>query len=385
MIGEKIIAPTDLRDYLKAQGWTVLEEGLNDRLYVLENARVPKRQLVYPMDSLAPDYRESIERVFEKLGEITGQELEKIVSRVRSLKDDLLLLRVFFEGTDSSLPLSFAATLVQNTEKLLKATACTVLRPRMHHPRLSLTEANQFVEKSRFLQTENGSFVLKVACPVNSMDVQGASSLGCTDAPFVRQVTLALQRSLFKLTSAIEADTLDNLVSDLKTEAAPLISSNLCEALSAMHDELVDNSLDVGFNWSALHAVPSNISQFRVRIQSDYFSRIEEVRRELRTQEPHDEDTFIGTVERLDGVMEEGGRRSGDVILALLLPDEGETVRSRVSLSADEYAKADSAHMTNGAYVRVTGRLRPGRQPRQLTDLSCFDIIARDHKGELGT
>jgi hypothetical protein len=377
MSGEKPVAPTDLRDYLKVQGWTVVDAALKDRLYVFENSNFPKRQLSYPMDMTAPDYQESLERVFWKLGDITGQKFESLVTKVHALKDDVLRLRVFFDGNDSSLPLGFAATLVQNTEKLLKATACTVLRPRMHHPRLSMVEANQFVEKARFQQTENGSFVLKVACPVQSMEIQGNLDIEDSGAPFVRQVTLALQSSLFKLTSAIEEDTLDALVSDLKSQGSPLISSNLCEALSAMHDEVVDNSLDVGFDWSALHAVPHSVSPRVIRIQKDYFSRIEEVRRELRTQEQHLEETFIGTVERLDGVMDESDRRSGDVILALLLPDEGETVRAKVSLSADDYSKADVAHMTNGAYVKVTGRLRPGRQPRQLTNVSCFERIGR--------
>jgi hypothetical protein len=248
----------------------------------------------------------------------------------------------------------------------------------MHHPRLSLIEATQFVEKARFQQTEQGSFVLKVACPVQAMEVQGSLDLDNTGSPYVRQVTLALQRSLFKLTSAIEADKLDVLVDALKSEKFPLISSNLCEALAGMHDELVDNSLDVGFDWSALYPVPQQISQRSICIQRDYFSRIEEVRRALRTIELQTEDSFIGTVERLDGVMDESGCRSGDVILALLLPDEGETVRAKMTLSADNYGKASSAHMTNGAYVRVTGRLRPGRQPQQLTDITRFELLSQD-------
>jgi hypothetical protein len=375
MSGENMVGPTDLRDYLKAQGWTVLDVALKDRLYVFENNRFPRRQLVYPMDMTAPDYRESLDRLFGKLGDITGQKQENLVTKIAALKDDVLRLRVFFDGNDSSLPLSFAATLIQNTEKLLKAAACAVLRPRIHHPRLSLLEANQFVEKARFQQTENGSFILKVACPVNSMQIQGNLDIDEFDAPFVRQVTLALQSSLFKLISAIEADTLDGLISDLKSQAAPLISSNLCEALSAMHDEVVENSLDVGFDWSVLYSVPQSVIPQTIRIQRDYFPRIEELRRELRTHDQHDEKSFIGTVERLDGVMDESGRRSGDVILALLLPDEGETVRAKVSLSANDYGKADTAHMTNGAYVRVKGRLRPGRQPCQLRDVSCFELI----------
>jgi hypothetical protein len=377
MTNEKLVAPTDLRDYLKAQGWTALEAAIKDRLYVFENKKFPSRQLAYPMDMSAPDYRESLDRVFWKLGEITGQKLENVLTSVQALKDDVLRLRVFFDGHESSLPLGFAATLVQSTEKLLKATACTVMRPLIHHPRLSLVEANQFVDKARFQQTENGSFVLKVACPVNSMQIKGNLDIDHEGAPFVRQVTLALQSSLFKLTSAIETDTLDALVSNLKSEASPLISTNFCEALSAMHDEVVDNSLDVSFDWSALHVVAQSFSRQTIRIQRDYFSRIEEVRRELITQEHHEENSFIGTVERLDGAIDESGRRSGDVILSLLIPDEGETVRVKASLSAVDYNTAYNAHIKNGAYIQVTGRLRPGRQPRQLTDVSYFELISR--------
>jgi hypothetical protein len=284
---------------------------------------------------------------------------------------------VSFDGNDSSLPLGFAGTLVQNTEKLLKAAACTALRPRTHHPRLSLSEALQLIEKARFQQTETGSFILKVACPIHALEVQGGLALDDSNPPFVRQTTLALQQSLAKLTSAIEADTLDALVDELKKSDAPIVSSNLCEAIAGMHDEAVDNSVDVSFDWSALHAVPQQSKAGRIRIQRDYFSRIEEVRRELRAVELEADDTFIGTVERLDGTMDDDGRRSGDVMLALLLPDEGETVRAKISLNAHDYENAIAAHKTNGAYVRVVGRLRPGRQPRQLTNVTRFELLTQ--------
>jgi hypothetical protein len=376
MNAESTIAPTDLRDYLRAAGWSLREDALRDRLYVMENGRYARRQMVFPMDTTAPDYRESVLRVCVKLAELTGVHLEALVARIQDLKDDVLRLRISFDGNDSSLPLSFAGTLVQNTEKLLKAAACTALRPRTHHPRLSLNEASQLIERTRFQQTERGSFVLKVACPIYALEVQGGLALDDSNPPFVRQATLALQQSLAKLTSAIEADTLDSLVDELKASEAPIISSNLCEAVAGMYDESVENSIDVSFDWSVLHQIPASVSStVRIRIQRDYFSRIEQVRRELRAVELATDDTFIGTVERLDGEIDDDGRRSGDVILALLLPDEGETVRARISLNADDYEKAITAHRTNGAYICVVGRLRPGRQPRQLTNVTRFELL----------
>lgn len=133
--------------------------------------------------------------------------------------------------------------------------------------------------------------------------------------------------------------------------------------------------LNVGFDWSRLHPPPEDALLRPVRIQRDYFPRIEEVRRELRSVETNQVDTFIGTVERLEGEMGQDGRRAGVVVLSLLLADEGESVRARTVLSADDYALAHQAHVTNGSYVRVTGCLRPGRQPRQLTDVTAFQVL----------
>lgn len=376
MNADQTIAPIDLRDFLKSQGWSVLEQALADRLFVFSNQAFPRRQLVFPMDLTAPDYVESVDLVVGKLCELTGTARNSLLAKLLSIRDDVLLLRVFNGANDYDVPLSFASSLITNAEKLLKSAACTVLRPRAHHPRLSLSEASQLIEKSRFGQTERGSYVVRVSCPLNALEVQGSLELDSSDAPFVRQVTLSLNQALQQLTSAIEADSVDSLVTDIRTSASPLVSSNLCEALSGMHDDQMDNSLDLSFDWSVLRHLPPQTRTQPIRIQRDYFARVEEIRRELRSVEREQQDTFIGTVERLDGEMGDDGRRSGSVVLAVLLAEEGESVRARTVLTPEQYAIADKAHMTNGAYVRVTGRLRPGRQPRQLTDIADFAIVS---------
>jgi hypothetical protein len=193
----------------------------------------------------------------------------------------------------------------------------------------------------------------------------------------VRRATFALHRSLVSLVSAIETDSLDALTQTAKKSAAPSISSNFCEALTRFEDESLRNSLGIGITWAASLPVPAGETPVScVRVQNDYFSRIEEVRRELRSPAKQIDDTFIGTVERLDGEMGPDGRRSGDVILSLLLP-EGNQARVRTNLNADEYAKAYRAHMSDGTYVKVTGLLHPGRQPRQLSNLRSLDLIQR--------
>jgi hypothetical protein len=375
-------APTDLRDFLKSQGWSLLEQAVSDRIYLLENRDFPQRQLVFPIDVSVPDYVDSVQSVLEKFSELSGNSIPTLLTRIKFFRDDVVRLRVHSGNTSTTLPLSFASTLVCSTEKLLRAAACTVLRPRTHHPRLTLTEAAQFVDKARFGQTESGSYIIQVACQLNGVEAQGILDPD-GDEPFVRMVTQTLSSALAQLVDAIERDRVESFVEQVRGSTNPIVSSNLCEAIVSMHDEVIDNSLDVSFDWSALRPTTSTGASHLIRLQSDYFSRIDEVKRELRSIEANEVDTFIGTVERLDGEMSPDGRRSGTVVLALLPPGEGETVRARTILNADDYARADWAHMNNGAYVRITGRLRPGRQPRQITDMTRFEILRGQESEQL--
>jgi hypothetical protein len=372
------IAPTDLRDYAKAKGWVLVKEAAKDRLYVLTNPSFDRRQLVFPMDTTAPDYAEAVMLVVEKLAALEARSLQSVLKSLLEVSDDSLAFRVATaRSEEQSIPLSFVGSMIEGVQQMLLASVCTVLKPQVHHPRLGRAEAQQFLESARFRHTQPGSFVLNVSCPVQAMDVQAPLRIDEPEAPFVRRATVALHRSLVKLVDAIETDSLDALIQREKRSDAPSISSNFCEALTRFEDESLRNSIEIGISWAASISLPvgEKPASF-VRVQNDYFSRIEDVRRELRSPEKQTADTFIGTVERLDGEMGPDGRRSGDIILSLLLP-EGVQVRARTNLNADDYAKADRAHMSDGTYVKVAGLLHPGRQPRQLSGLRSFELIQR--------
>lgn len=376
------IVGTELRDFLKSQGWQMLDIALRDRLFVFNHPEHARRQLVYPMDHTAPDYAEAVQRVFDKLAEITNTPIPTLIAQARAVHDDVLRFHIHFAGNEGSLPLGFAAALLPQTEMLIKAAACTVVRPQMHHPRLALAQANQLIEKIRFQHTEHGSFVLKTSCPVHALQTQGEldfpSDTDDTEnqppLPFVREVNLVLNQSLQTLVDAIESDRITQLLDQIKQETNPLISSNLCAALVQMQDEKLENDVSIGFGWAA--SLPAPASRPRaIRFQRDYFARIEEVGRELRGTHTPREEVFIGSVERLEGPMNDQGQREGDVVLSLFLPDEEGLVKARVYLQATDYAQAIRAYQTNGAYVQVKGQLQAGSRLRQLVHVKSFQVL----------
>ena len=72
-VPSKLSKSADVANHLKSLGWSALEAGLADGLYVFENPVFPRRQLVFPVDETAPDYLESLNTAVSKLTELHRQ------------------------------------------------------------------------------------------------------------------------------------------------------------------------------------------------------------------------------------------------------------------------------------------------------------------------
>lgn len=369
------IGPTDLRDYAKAQGWQLLPQAVQDGLYVFSNPAYARRQLVFPVSTDAPDYADAVSLAINKLSELTGQEPDLVRAAVQEAKDDTLRFRVVDVRNESAfIPLSYAVTAINGAKELFLSAASSVLKPQVHHPRLSRAEAWQLMEATRFRHTETGSFVIKVSSPVNAVPFQG--SLFGESVPFARQTTLTINQGLAKLVAAVQADTLTQLIEEVKQSPLPEISSNMCKAITAFQERHDDFDLVVDFAWAPVLPVPAGVAvRNSIKVQKDYFSRIDEVRKELRNteQQRNVDDVFMASVENLAGDIGPDGQRSGDVVLNLYQEDE--IIKARASLNARQYLDADKAHMTPNAYIRLKGKLHPGNQPRYLSDISGFELL----------
>lgn len=342
----------------------------------MSNPTFDRRQLIFPIDSAAPDYTDAVYIVLQKLSETQNKPLPVIITALGELNDDAIRFRVVDTRREEGyIPLTYAVSAINGAKEMLLSAACSVLKPQIHHPRLYRTEAQQFIDKTRFRHTEVGSFALKVSTPVRALEIRGA--LYGDDMPFVRQTTVSINRAISKLISAIQTDTLTELVDFEKKSPAPELSSNLCKAVTDFQEAHDDFDLFMDFMWAGtVPVLTDSISPIfsSIKIQKEYFTRIDDVRRELKSAEEQSlNDFFMGTVEHLAGDIGANGKRAGEVILNLY-KDEG-LIRARTNLDTATYEKAYQAHITPSAYIKIKGKLHPGNQPRNLTDLSLFELI----------
>ncbi len=369
------IEPTDLKDFLKSRGWKLIDEALKDGLYAFNHEQYKRRQLIFPINDSELDYKDCIETAINKLVDIENTSLRSITSELSEMKDDTINYRVVdYRDENAFIPLNYAIKAIDGAKDMLLSAACSALKPQIYHPRMNRKEALELIEKSRFRHTEAGSFIIKVSTPVKSMDLQ-------TDffenIPFVRQATLIINNSISQLVTAIQTDKIEQLITEIKLEEKPLLSSNICKALINFQEENNKADLYLNFKWASIIEKPLGVIN-SIKIQKDYYSRIEEIRQELKAQEKDREDVFIGTVEALAGDFNENEQREGDVLLDLFQKEERENVRARASLKEEWYKSAIEAHKDRKNYIQIKGILLAGNQPRIMKKITSFEIINSD-------
>jgi hypothetical protein len=79
---ETLISPTNLRDYAEKQGWVLLNEAEKDRLYVMTNPKFERRQLVFPIDTTAPDSSEAVMIVVNKLAAMENRSTQELINNI---------------------------------------------------------------------------------------------------------------------------------------------------------------------------------------------------------------------------------------------------------------------------------------------------------------
>lgn len=336
----------DALQYLLHRGW----QRVRSRNDVIAILRKDQAEVLLPLDRELGDYGEAIARAAERIAALEGGTAHSVLEDLHHPRTDTVRAARTDAGTeDGSLGFDDAAAVLAGLRRSLLAAACSVERPsERFHRRMSLKRAQEFIAKCRLGQTEHGSFVVTVLCPLelDQLDLKHA---------FGRQTVETLISVVSKAVRLLRTDGPGRVADEVQG-----ITANLCDSLLEMMpaDERAD--LWLSASWSPLLPAPDLPS--RVTIDRDLYSAFEMLARSLRPPTAPRSDLFVGRVVELHGEDNEEGTLEGDVLVVLQVGDE--LVRARVVLSAADYKTAMQAHAEQ-RYLRVRGELH-----RQLKNAS---------------
>lgn len=367
------ILPIEVRNYAKSREWEPVKA--KGEIWVFRHKQQKLRQLIIPKNQEDDSYDDAIAEVIYRIADDENRNPLSVASDLLMPNSDILRFRV--SGNDAmsgTLPLEDAHSLLEGAKRVILSVACSVVSKTTHHLRMSRGEAESMLKACKFGQTEYGSFVAKIACPLDAVESYAPMvDLFGHHTPFVREATTLLASACHEIVENIENATVETLLE--RNSENPIITSNLCDALIRMHGYQEKGKLGLDITWAANPDIPIPKAPTRVIFKPEYFHIIDQIRTALKPNKEADKhQEFVGTVETLNGDIEDDGRRSGEVILSLLLPGE-ETVRTRVTLRAEQYANAVKAHEMGRGYVMIKGVLYRDSRSGYIKDIDSFELI----------
>lgn len=369
----RLVAPRALKAYAEGLGWKPIVAGKRRDIAVYHRPDSRLHQVIIPTDVDLADYDEAVVEAVERLAAFEHRPVGEVLEHLLLPPADVLGFREISPDAEvGSLPFDHAVQLITGTRRLLLSVAHSALVPQPYHPRLSRSEAEEFVNRCRLGQTKRGSFVLNVACP---LELQ-LSLPGMTEEPFARRVTSLLLRSLDALAKAADAAEARSIM-DL--DVNPGVSANFLESLLLLRPNGERSSLTVSASWSRAYLPESSGLVQQVRLPQIAFEMAEVLAPRLRVTPKSHMSRWVGFVDALRGQPTASEPRpSGEVDFTLLDEEQGQ-IHARGVLNADDYATACDAHKAAGV-VSFSARLL--RLPRisRVDALEDFERIALEAK-----
>lgn len=362
------LTPSNVSAYLAANGWRH-EQARNADVAVTSSTWTKDGDLEVSLP-LRPDYldyRRRMAEVIDTLRRAEERPKTEILADVSTSGFDVMRVRVASaEASEGTLPFDEAAQIVGRARDMMLAAACSTVQPRIYYPSRKPREANEYLRRLRFGQTERGSFVFSILSPVAPRLSSGQMQL-VVDEPFDRRVVEKLLSGISGVRDAAALAATNNDVSSFEQAAERGVSANLCEALAGLtgYEEL-EHDVEIGFSW-ALTRPRANETQLLTRA---YASIIREAAAVLKAKAPEEDFLAAGSVITLNRAE---GAQIGQVVMTVLL--DGQARKVAFELESDDYRLAYEAHGERepisvvGTLVKE-GRLYRLREPRDVRRLS---------------
>ncbi len=249
------VLPRALQGYAKGLGWQAMPNHKRLDIAIFSRPDSKLHQIIIPLDESLGDYGEAVVGAIQKLAEFEKRSAREVLEHLLLPAADVLRFREISPDAETgNLPFEHAVRMINGTRRLLLSAAHSVLVPQPYHSRLSRSEAEEFVNRCRLGQTERGSFVLNVACPIELP----ATLPGIQEEPFARRVTNLLLHAMNALVRATESADVDDLLdpsrnSGLRREPMRIVVDAVADRRSGKSDRLchLDEGISTNF-WGTI-------------------------------------------------------------------------------------------------------------------------------------
>lgn len=354
------ITPNALKNYLEHEGWN-MDYALKNGLGIQYLSPDSKMGVILPIKVDISDYYTSVLNVIDSLATYYDCPASSLIVKLSSPLSDILKWRIHNIKTRyGTLPLEQASVLIEAIKTFISTSIRDVKNPEKRHKRVT----NNVIDDYCLGQSERGSYVLNILCPLSSMDLE------LFEAPIARQANEHLLKNLFSIQHDLSQNNSGKVEENIYNG---VYSSNFVDAIARI-SEAIDKISDINLSVDWCRELPLNRD---LRIPSEtiievkYTDTIRTIADKF-TKEEIEEQRFVGKVCELKAAPDIGLRENGFVKITSLDEDQ-KICKINIKLNKEDLQKATEA-FESGLNIITTGKLIKGGRDKTL-EATSFEIL----------
>ena len=361
-------------EYLVKRGWFEKKGVGRGLVRVFEYQSNKLIQARFPAIADLDDYEKVTIEGLETVAEQERRSFAALFNDILFFSDDVLEIReAATESLNGTISLRRAGDMLSGIKSSLASAAMLEIEPKPFYVKQQRADVTTFISQCRFGQTQRGSYIMTVSCPLNAMPQQSRLNENTLFEPnFSRRITARLYNSIALLVQAASDDNLELVIKI--DDNATMLSSNFCDAVLQLMPGSEGARLDFGVRWAKKQPFDNEKESTNyLSILKEYTPFIESVSSQLRLKATTVVvQNFFGTISTLDGRMDEDGRRYGPIIVHLTNREEGDTVTAKIDLSQEDFAKAYEIYDKMDKFISVSGILKRSTSGNKIESYTNF-------------
>lgn len=328
-------------------------------LDVLMNGRV--RQFVSPDDeyvALIPlvkefsDYYRVMGETLQSIASFENRSIEALVNRILNPSYDIQKWRIANNYTsDGKIPFFSMTDTIEKIKDVLATAYLDTLNPTRFHKKVYTTDVNKNISEYSFGQTEIGSYILNILCPLGNYQYTIFNPTE-QDIPLNRKINMRLLSSIDNIQKDLKNSNNNKVDEDVDQG---LYSINFLDSLVDIYDETKDTEMNIIVDWCKDIGFVNEPPISSIKLEPIFMEKVNFIADKYRPKkEENIKKTYYGKIESITANPKAEDREYVQIKI-VTIGDDNKKLNIQSRLNYSTFYSIVKIAFDNGSNIKLSG------------------------------
>ena len=328
-------------------------------LDVLMNGRV--RQFVSPDDeyvALIPlvkefsDYYRVMGETLQSIASFENRSIEALVNRILNPSYDIQKWRIANNYTsDGKIPFFSMTDTIEKIKDVLATAYLDTLNPTRFHKKVYTTDVNKNISEYSFGQTEIGSYILNILCPLGNYQYTIFNPTE-QDIPLNRKINMRLLSSIDNIQKDLKNSNNNKVDEDVDQG---LYSINFLDPLVDIYDETKDTEMNIIVDWCKDIGFVNEPPISSIKLEPIFMEKVNFIADKYRPKkEENIKKTYYGKIESITANPKVEDREYVQIKI-VTIGDDNKKLNIQSRLNYSTFYSIVKIAFDNGSNIKLSG------------------------------